>query len=161
MTSNDRTPEQQKLADLLDGMSIGMLTTYGPEGPRSIPMARQDIEPGDTLWFITGRDTRHAAAVDAEARATLTFSARDSWVALTGRAEIIDDTARLEELWTTLAEAWMPEGPEDPNAVLLRFDIEQAEYWDTPGSRVASLLSFVKAKVTGDTLDADHGSLRP
>lgn len=161
MTSNDRTPDQQKLVDLLDGTSIGMLTTYGPDGPRSIPMARQEIGPADTLWFITGRDTRHADALAAEPRASLTFSARDSWIALTGRAEIDDDTARLKELWTTLAEAWMPEGPEDPNAVLLRFDVEEAEYWDTPGSKVASLLSFVKAKVTGDTLDADHGSLRP
>ncbi|MBS4753508.1 pyridoxamine 5'-phosphate oxidase family protein [Nocardioides sp. zg-ZUI104] len=51
--------------------------------------------------------------------------------------------------------------PEDPNAVMLRLDVEQAEYGDTPGGKVASLLSFAKAKLTGDTLDADHGTVEP
>lgn len=148
------------LVDLLEDMPIGMLTTYGPDGPRSLPMARQEVDAGDRLWFITGRDTRHVAALEAESRASMTFSARDSWVALDGHAHVVEDQARLEELWTTVAEAWMPEGPQDPNAVLLRFDIDAGEYWDTPGSRVASALSFVKAKLTGDTLDADHGTVR-
>ncbi|NHA01653.1 pyridoxamine 5'-phosphate oxidase family protein [Nocardioides sp. W3-2-3] len=49
-------------------------------------------------------------------------------------------------LWTTFAEAWMPEGPEDPNAVLLRVDVEAGEYWDTPGGKVASLISLAKTK---------------
>ena len=34
--------------------------------------------------------------------------------------------------------------------VLIKVDPHTAEYWDTPGGRVASLLSFVKAKVTGE-----------
>ena len=151
--------EKAKLVELLEGLPIGMLTTYGADGPRSIPMARQEVEPDAEMWFITGRDTEHVRDLAAEPRVSMTFSARDSWVALTGRAYVVDDQAKLEELWTTFAEAWMPEGPKDPNAVLLRLDVEQAEYWDTPGNKVASLLSFAKAKLTGDTLDTDHGTV--
>ena len=92
---------------------------------------------------------------------TSTFSARDSWVALVGRASVVDDRAKLEELWNTFAEAWLPGGPEDPNATLIKVDVQRGEYWDSPGSKAASLLSFVKAKVTGDTLDTDHGTVTP
>ncbi|WP_395656327.1 pyridoxamine 5'-phosphate oxidase family protein [Nocardioides sp.] len=151
------TDDQKKLVDLLDDIPIGMLTTYGPEGPRSVPMARQEVEPSAELWFITARDTEHTRAVAADPRVALTFSARDSWVAVYGRATVVDDRDKLAELWNTFAEAWLPGGTEDPNAVLLRVDVEHGEYWDTPGGKVASLLSFAKTKLTGDTYDADHG----
>jgi general stress protein 26 len=151
--------DQKKLVELMNDMSIGMMTTFGPGGPRSIPMARQDVEPSAELWFITARNTSHTDAIVSNPQIALTFSSRDSWVALTGRAYVVDDTAKLKELWNTFAEAWLPEGPEDPNAVLLRVDVDKAEYWDSPGGKVASLMSFAKAKVTGDTLDSEHGSV--
>jgi hypothetical protein len=36
---------------------------------------------------------------------------------------------------------------------LLRVHGSSAEYWDAPGGRIATVLSFVRAKVTGDRLD--------
>lgn len=150
---------RRKLVALMNDMPIGMMTTYGPRGPHSFPMARQQVEPTAELWFITARDTRHVRDLATSQQVSVTFSSRDAWVAITGRAELVDDQAKLEELWNTFADAWMPEGPEDPNAVLLRLDVEQAEYWDTPGGKVASLVSFAKAKLTGETFDADHGTV--
>ena len=41
-------------------------------------------------------------------------------------------------------------GPGRPNVVLIKVDAHTAEYWDTPGGRVASLLSLAKSKVTGE-----------
>jgi len=152
---------REKLVELIQGMHVAMLTTRGPDGLRSVPMARQEVDSGAELWFITARDTDHVRAVLAEPQVGLTFSARDAWVSLTGRAEVVDDTARLKELWTTFAEAWLPGGPEDPNATLIRVDVERGEYWDTPGGRVASLISFAKTRLTGDTYDAEHGTVEP
>lgn len=151
--------DTKKLVDLLADMPIGMLTTFGTEGPRSIPMARQEVEPSAELWFITARDTAHTRAIQQEARVSLTFSSRDAWVAAYGRATVVDDRDKLAELWNTFAEAWLPGGPEDPNAVLLRVDVEQGEYWDTPGGKIASLISFAKTRMTGDTYDAEHGQV--
>lgn len=157
--TDDSTSDQKKLADLIDDIPIAMLTTFGPDGPRSVPMARQEVEPSVELWFITARDTAHVRAVQADPRVALTFSARDSWVAVYGTAAVVDDRDKLGELWNTFAEAWLPGGPDDPNATLLRVDVESGEYWDTPGGKVASLISFAKTKLTGDTYDADHGSV--
>jgi general stress protein 26 len=153
--------DRQKLVDLMDDMPIAMFTTLGPEGPRSVPMARQEVEPGAELWFITARDTAHVRALAAEPKVALTCSSRDAWVAMTGHARVVDDLGKLKELWNTFAEAWLPGGPEDPNAVLLHVEVDQAEWWDSPGGKVASLLSFAKTKLTGDTYDTDHGTVEP
>ena len=154
------TGDQKKLVDLMDDMPIAMMTTFGADGPRSVPMARQEVEPSAELWFITARDSAHVRAIQSQPQVALTFSARDSWVAVSGSAYLVDDAAKLEELWNTFAEAWLPGGPEDPNAALIRVDVEQGEYWDTPGGKVASLISFAKTKLTGDTYDADHGTVQ-
>jgi general stress protein 26 len=142
-------------------MPIAMMTTFGSDGPRSVPMARQEVDPGAELWFITARDTAHVREIEADPTVSMTFSSRDAWVAMTGRAQVVDDTEKLRELWNTFAEAWLPGGPEDPNAVLIRVDVDNAEYWDTPGGKIASLVSFAKTKLTGDTYDADHGTVSP
>jgi general stress protein 26 len=151
------TGDRKKLVELMDDMPIAMLTTFGGSGIRSVPMARQEVEPGAELWFIADRTGRHVADIEGEPRVAVTFSSRDAWVALTGRAYVVDDRAKLEELWNTFAEAWLPGGPDNPDATLLRVDVDEAEYWDTPGGKVASLVSFAKTKLTGDTYDADHG----
>jgi hypothetical protein len=39
--------------------------------------------------------------------------------------------------------------------------VERGEYWDTPGGRVASLISFAKTRLTGETYDAEHGTVEP
>lgn len=153
------TEGQRKLADLISDMPIAMMTTFGPRGFHSIPMARQEVEPDAQMWFITSRSTDHVADIAAEPRVGLTFSSRDSWVALTGRATVVHDRAKLEELWNTFAEAWLPGGPGDPDAVLIRVEVEGGEYWDTPGGKISSLISFAKTKLTGDTYDADHGTV--
>lgn len=154
---NDQPSDAQKLAQLLDDKPIAMLTTFGAEGPRSIPMARQKVEAGEQLWFITARDTEHTRTIQQEPQVSLTFSARDSWVALTGRAHVVDDDAKLEELWNTFAEAWLPEGPEGSNSTLIKVAVDKGEYWDTPGSKVASAISLVKSKLTGEPYKSDHG----
>ena len=152
---------QAKLVELIGDIPIAMLTTYGGAGVRSVPMARQEVEPDAEMWFIAARDTKHVADILVEPRVSLTFSSRSSWVALTGTAVVVEDDVKLKEVWNTFAEAWLPGGPEDPDAVLIKVDVEEGEYWDTPGGNVASLISFAKTKLTGDTFDADHGVVRP
>jgi len=152
--------DHQRLVELMEDMPIAMFTTFNGGMARTIPMARQEVAPSDQLWFISARDTEHTRDIVHDPRVSLSFSSRDAWVALNGRAEVVDDRAKLEELWNTFAEAWLPGGPDNPEAVLIRVDIERGEYWDTPGGRVASVISFAKAKLTGSTYDAEHGVTR-
>jgi len=153
------TGDRDKLVELMRDMHVAMFTTTAGDGTlEAVPMARQEVETSAELWFITARDTRHVANIEARPRVGLTFSSRDAWVSIHGTAEVVDDQAKLEELWNSFAEAWLPGGPEDGNATLIRVDAEGGEYWDTPGSRVASLVSLAKTKLTGATYDAEHGT---
>ncbi|MBW9216797.1 pyridoxamine 5'-phosphate oxidase family protein [Mumia sp. zg.B53] len=148
------TDEQSTLLELLDDLRIAMFTTVDIDGTiTSRPMARQQVEPSADMWFITARDSRQVAHITARPHVGITFSSPSTWVSLNGTATVVDDPAKLEELWNTFAEAWMPEGPDDPNVVLIRVDLQGGEYWDTPGGRVASLISLAKAKITGNAYD--------
>jgi general stress protein 26 len=49
-----------------------------------------------------------------------------------------------------MVEAWFPDGPDDDGVVLLKVEADSAEYWDSPGGRVATAISFAKAKLTGE-----------
>ena len=154
------TAEQQHLGDLIEDMPIAMMTTHHDGTLRSVPMARQAVVDGGQLWFLTARSTAHVRDIERDPEVGLTFSGRSSWVSVTGRALVLDDRSLIRDLWDGFDEAWMPEGPEDPEVVLLRVDVDAGEYWDAPGSSTAAtLLSFAKAKLTGDTLDADHGTV--
>ena len=66
---------------------------------------------------------------------------------------VVDDAEKKRQLWNAVVEAWFPDGPDDPDVVLLRVEAASAEYWDSPGGRLASAISFAKAKLTGQPYD--------
>lgn len=152
MTGHDE--QLAKLADLTKESRFVMLTTTDAQGQLvSRPMARQTVDLDADLWFIATRDSRKVEHIQSNPTVNVTVSSGSSWVSLSGTAEVVDDVAKLKELWSTFAEAWLPEGPEDPNAILIHVDAETAQYWDNPGGRVASLISLAKSKVTGQPYD--------
>jgi general stress protein 26 len=77
-------------------------------------------------------------------------------VSLTGSAAVVTDVAQKKDLWNAGVEAWLPQGPEDPSVALVKVDADSADYWDSPGNRLATALSFVKAKATGDKPATGH-----
>ncbi|WP_371682685.1 pyridoxamine 5'-phosphate oxidase family protein [Aeromicrobium sp. A1-2] len=62
-------------------------------------------------------------------------------------------------MWSTFAEAWLPEGPEDPNAILIHVAAETAQYWDSPGGGVTSLFNLAKSKITGQPYDGGDSAV--
>ena len=141
----------RKSPSLAKDIRIGMLTTVDSDGHFvSRPMAQQEVEFDGDLWFFAERDSRKVAHIAANPHVGLTLTSSDTWISIDGEAEIVDDNAKARELWNTWVEAWMPQGPDDPSIVLIKLNGHSAEYWDTPGGRVASVISFVKAKVTGE-----------
>lgn len=148
------TDDSRKVAELLKDERIGMFTTTAPDGTMtSRPMAMQEVEFDGDLWFFAGRTSRKVAHVSAKPQVNVATAGSDSWVSLTGHAIVIDDLAKKKKLWNKVVEAWFPNGPEDPDVVLLRVDAASAEYWDSPGGRIATALSFAKAKMTGQPYD--------
>jgi general stress protein 26 len=143
--------ETTKVAELLAGERFGMFTTTAPTGTlTSRPMALQEVEFDGDLWFFAARDSRKVAHIAADPQVNVTVGSSSTWVSLTGQAVVVDDRATKRDLWNAVVEAWFPDGPDDDGVVLLKVAAESAEYWDSPGGRLASALSFAKAKLTGE-----------
>jgi general stress protein 26 len=140
----------RKVASLLKGERFAMLTTTDVDGTFfSRPMALQEVEFDGDLWFFTDRDSSVVAQVHHRPAVNVTVSDTSEWVSLNGTAKVVDDVEKKRELWNKVVEAWFPDGPDADHVVLLKVEAESAEYWDTPGGRVASAISLVKAKATG------------
>ena len=151
---SDEKSAAAKVAGLAKDIRIGMLTTVNSAGDFiSRPMAQQEVEFDGDLWFFAERDSRKVRHITANPRVGVTLTSNDTWISLNGTAAVVDNPAKAKELWNTWVEAWMPQGPEDPSVVLIKVTADSAEYWDTPGGRIASVLSFAKAKVTGQRYD--------
>ena len=150
-----------KLVDLTKDIKITMFTTLDAEGHFvSRPMAQHLVEPDGDLWFFAERSSQLVSEITANSHVGLTLTSSDTWVSIDGSAEVVEDREKARSLWNSWVEAWLPEGPDDPNVVLIKVEPHTAEYWDTPGGRVASLLSFVKAKVTGEPYEgAEQGTV--
>jgi general stress protein 26 len=143
--------EIAKLVDLTKDIKIAMLTTIEEDGAFAArPMAQQEVQSDGSLYFFTERDSNIVRNIAANPHVGVSLSSSDTWVSISGTARIVDEVAKKKQLWNAGAEAWLPQGPEDASVVLIYVDSESAEYWDSPGGRVASVFSFVKSKATGE-----------
>ena len=152
MTSTETHDDgTRKVAELLRSAGpIAMLTTRAPDGVlMSRPMALQEVEFDGDLWFFADETSHIVEHLGLDPQVNVSVSAGSTWVSLAGHGAVVRDDAKKRELWSSTVEAWFPDGPDAPHIVLVRVEAQSAEYWDTPGGRVASLVSFAKAKATG------------
>jgi general stress protein 26 len=149
--------ESRKVAELVDGIRIAMLTTRDGDRLVSRPMATQDVEFDGDVWFVTERSAPWVAQLETSPQVNVAYAGRSSWVSLSGRAKVVDDVERLKEYWNTFTDAWLAGGPENPENVLVHVEAHSAEYWDSPGSKVTQVVNLVKARVTGERYEADSG----
>ena len=142
----------EKLNLLIKDIDIAMLTTIDKGVLRSRPMATQEIDFDGELWFFTSRQTHKAEEIAKDNRVNVSYSVPEDnrYVAMAGTAELVDDRAKMKELWSPKYLAWFPKALEDPNLILLKVTVEQAEYWDATSSSLVEVLGLLKALVTGE-----------
>lgn len=160
----DRRQESiEKLKGMLEGIDFAMLTTIAHGKFRSRPMSTQEMDEDGNLWFFTSDETHKVDEIEADDRVLVAYSAPDdnTYVSVFGHAKIVRDQAKIDELWNPVHKAWFPEGKDDPHLCLLKITIEEAEYWDSPNSKLVELAGFVKALVTGQEAEGgDYGKIK-
>lgn len=155
------TEETEKVHDLISKSRFAMLTTVDRGEGRLVsrPMAVQDVEDDGTVWFFASDESPKADQLQADPTVNLAFTGSSSWVSLAGRAEIVEDKAKIKELWNKGVEAWFPDGPDGDDVALLKITPDSAEYWDTPGGRIASTIAYAKSAVTGKRPDVGENGV--
>ena len=144
------TDERQHIAALVSRAKVAMLTTTTQEGKHvSRPMALQEAEFDGDLWFFAYEDSAKAAQVRATPEVNVSFSdEKHSWTSISGRAEVVHDRQKAEQLYSTVLQAWFPDGLETPGLALIRVEADTAEYWEGPTSTVAWVAGNLRAVVT-------------
>jgi general stress protein 26 len=119
---------------------------------RGRPMAASQKDFDGTLWFFTRASSHKVAEVQGDSRVCVTYAepSRQDYVSFSGRATLVRDRAEIDARWSELLKAWFPDGKDDQDVALLRVSVEQAEYWDTPNSKVVQLYGYAKAALTGE-----------
>jgi general stress protein 26 len=142
-----------KLRELLADFPVAFMVTVSDGNVRARPVGvvgnREEFD--GTLWFITDRRSHKVAEISDGAQTTLLFqNDKDgSYAHMRGRATIVEDREQLAALYTTIQRTWFPDGLEDADMTLIRFDVDDADYWDGHDSTVRTAVAFLKSIVTG------------
>ena len=155
--------EAEKLFELIEDFHTGMFTTQGAGGAlHSRPMAVAEITPEKNVLLVTSLDSAKVKELSDSPGMSISFQSGSSKIAaLSGKAYIEKDRAKLKELWNTNFDAWFENGPESEDAALIRCEIERGEYWDTSGAKaLAYVYEVAKASAAGgdpNLPESSHG----
>ena len=154
--SNDK----HELWDRLEKLRTAMLVTHDAEGRMgSRPVSILKIEEGRMWMFI---QMSGGIADDVERDSSVHLSVMDEdddlYVSMRGEAHVERNPAKAKELWSTMAGAWFPGGPDDPNLGVMHIDVHSGDYWDVKASKLVQFYEMAKASITKRTPEnlGDH-----
>lgn len=149
--AHDKDTPQEVAAKFIDKVKESPFIMLGlTDGQHSEPMnVKIDDDQPNTLFVFSGKDNR--AAKGGNAMVQFVGKGHDFFACLAGVVSQDNDRAQVDKLWDNRVEAWFPNGKAD--AVLLRFDVESAELWETD----VSVSGRVKM-LFGGTIKAEESS---
>lgn len=150
MSDRDRATSDPKglLFDELEDVWAGMLGIQGSHSHMQ-PMTHHVDRAEESLWFITSRKTGLAKGFkdrdDVTAHFTMIGKDHDFHACMCGALKIVEDSRKLDELWSIFAEVWFDGGREDADVTLLRLTLHDAQIWATTDSSVVFGLEMAKS----------------
>jgi len=136
--------------DIIERVSVCMLTTRFAGGLRARPLEARPERAAGLIWCVTDLRSGKEHEIAAEHDVGLVFidAAANTYLSITARAEVWRDRAKATEIWKTSDTMWW-NGPDDPNAGVLRVTPLTVELWDGPASKAVAAFEFAKAELTG------------
>ncbi len=157
--------KHEKLKELIGKIEIAMLTTEDGKQLRSRPMSTSKLDEDGNLWFFTNEFSSKVDEIQADRQVNLSYAEKGSntYVSVSGKASLVHDKQKIDELWSPILKAWFPDGKEDPSIALLKVVPEHAEYWDGSDSKMVQLFKIGMAAISGDGYESsgkdEHGKV--
>jgi general stress protein 26 len=152
-----RESEFEKLCEMIKDIDFCMLTTVDENDElHSRPMSLNgDVDEEGNLWFFTSSNSHKASEIERTPNVNVSFvdTSDQRYVSSSGTAQLVHDRNKIKELWKPVLKAWFPDGPDQPDVVLLKVKMTKAEYWDGPSSTISQAVSFVSAILTGKQVE--------
>ena len=96
------------------------------------PMKGHAVEGERAIWFICRRDVSLVRELGGQAHAALLNVVSEDHhlhASVGGELTAERDQGRIDQFWSSVADAWLPEGRTSPEVILLRFDPAEAQVW--------------------------------
>ena len=151
---SDTKKPQDVLWNLIKDTRFCMLSHRHADGSlHAHPLTTQNKTLGEDgrLYFFVSSRTELGQRLRQDGNVNLAYAnpGEDTWVSVTGTARVLEDLGKKRELFNTIAKAWFPGGPEDPELELVEVHIDEAEYWNVKENKLLQLLKMGKAAATG------------
>lgn len=150
---------EKKLIDLIQSFDNAMLVTRSDDGSlHARPMVVAEATDDGNLWFVTDRSSGKIADLMLDQDVAVTMQSSSVFATLSGECRVVDDRAKLKDLWREAWKVWFPEGKDDPSITLLKVVPDQGEYWDNSGATgVRYLIKAGRAYLQGERASTDAG----
>jgi general stress protein 26 len=130
---------------LVEDFDTCMVVTRDGGKLRARPMAPRVSEERREILFLTEAASHKVDEIEADGEVALTFSKHGKYVSVSGRARISGDRGLVAKIWDAEAEAWLPQGKDDPSVVVLVIDPDKAELWNVKASKIEQAWEFARA----------------
>lgn len=117
---------------LIGELTFCVAVTQGEDGEINARVVQPlPLRDDWTVDVLTNRRCRKVRDIERSGRLTLLYQhdADRSYVALVGRATIVEDRTLKRAIWTPAHERWNPGGPDDPATVFARLVPDRIELW--------------------------------
>ena len=106
-------------------------------------VAQLDEDAHGKFWFYTTRDNRIAPGGPAMAQ----YAARDHGLFCCISGTLVEETdpAVIDRYWSSTVESWYDGGRDDPDLLMMRFDLSEAEIWQ-PDNTLKGLFRLMSGK---------------
>lgn len=152
MAEQTRQETIKKVADLIKDIPVAVVTTEDEQGRlHSRPMASVNAAFDGYLWFFTRGHTRKTREVEHHRQVNVSFADMEHgrYISTCGPAYVEQDQSKMQNLWADRLTTWFPHGLSEPDLVLLRVDVEDAEYWDAASGSMVHLGGLEADRLAG------------
>ena len=146
--AKDNDPEA--VWKIIKKVRIAMLVTQNEDAYEGRPLSAYAEPEAGRILFMTDSENV-ISEVGAEKSVLLSFAdpGGNDFAAIDGDASVVNDRAKIKELWTPWAEAFW-DGPEDPAIRIIEVIPRRARYWDAP-NKIATSIAMLAGAVSGKT----------
>ena len=139
---------EQEAWEMIAKQHVAMLTTEEGGDIVTRPMGSLARPEDGKIYFVSHKGAGVLGEIGASARVNLAYCdpSKNEYVSVSGTASASQDREKLRELWSMWTEAWLPEGPDGEDVVLITVTPGETKLWNATSSSavyVAKVLAAV------------------
>lgn len=121
------------VAKLMRDIDIAIFSTVTADGVITTrPMSNnRDVDFDGDSYYFTSEETETVTDIEANPHVALGLQGQHhTYVAVSGRANLIRDKQAFEAHWNPDLDKWFDDGVDTPGVVMIHVKAEKIHYWD-------------------------------